>query len=206
MSGSFSTRKPIPAPEAGIVRELSAGGGPLRTRRLLQIIGAITLCLLWSGARAAGAAGSMPLPIGALATAISEPTAKGAFDSTASAKPYIIEFFAVWCPHCQREVAVVNQLQRVDGDRADIIAIPASPFGFDKSTTLQQADIDRFAHDFNVNYRIGFDGFFSTSYDYGLAAFPTFYFVSADRHVTAVESGEVPFEKLQADLEASMRP
>jgi thiol-disulfide isomerase/thioredoxin len=173
--------------------------------RHLQIIGLITLCLVWSGSRPADAAGDTTLPIGASAPAISEPTAKGTFDSTTSAKPYVIEFFAVWCPHCQREVPVVNQLQRVDGDRADIIAIPASPFGFDKSSSLQQADLDRFAHEFGVDYRIGFDGIFAASYDYGITSFPTFYFVNSDRHVTAVEGGEVPFEKLQADLEASLQ-
>jgi cytochrome c biogenesis protein CcmG/thiol:disulfide interchange protein DsbE len=173
--------------------------------RLLQIICAIVLCLVSIGSRSADAAGNTTLPIGASAPTISEPTAAGTFDSTTSAKPYVVEFFAVWCPHCQREVPVVNQLAHVDGNRVDIIAIPASPFGFDQSSTLQQADIDRFAHDFNVDYRIGFDGFFSASYDYGVASFPTFYFVNADRHVTAVETGEVPFEKLQADVETSLQ-
>jgi thiol-disulfide isomerase/thioredoxin len=174
-------------------------------RRLPLIIGALALGLLWRPSLAADAAGSTPLAVGAPAPAISEPTAKGTFDSTTSAKPYVIEFFAVWCPHCQREAAVVNQLQRADGDRADIIAIPASPFGFDQTTPLQQADLDRFVHDFGVVYRIGYDGFFSTSYDYGLTGYPTFYFVSADRHVTAVETGEVPFDKLHADLDAMIR-
>jgi thiol-disulfide isomerase/thioredoxin len=121
--------------------------------RLLYIIGAITLCLAMSGTRPAVAAGNTTLPIGASAPAISEPTASGTFDSATSAKPYVIEFFAVWCPHCQREVPVVNQLQHVDGDRADIIAIPASPFGFDKSSPLQQADVDRFDHQFGAVYR-----------------------------------------------------
>jgi thiol-disulfide isomerase/thioredoxin len=164
----------------------------------------MALCLLWSGSRSAIAANDTPLPIGASAPAISEPTAMGAFDTTTSTKPYVIEFFAVWCPHCQREVPVVNQLARAAGDRADVIAIPTSPFGLDKSSPLQQADLDTFTRQFGVNYRIGFDGFFSASYDYGLTAFPTFYFVSADRHVTALEEGEVPFAKLQADLEASL--
>jgi len=102
-------------------------------------------------------------------------------------------------------VPVVNQLQHVDGDRADIIAIPASPFGFDRSSPLQQADVDRFAQQFGAVYRIGFDGLFSASYDYGLTAFPTFYFVNSDRRVTAIETGEVPLEKLEADLEASLQ-
>jgi thiol-disulfide isomerase/thioredoxin len=167
------------------------------------------LCLLalfvLSAPAVARAEGSAQLPIGAPAPAVSEPTAKGAFDSSKSAKPFVVEFFAVWCPHCQREVAVLNELEKADGDRADIIAVPASPFGFDKSSVLQQADVDRFAQQFDVQYRIGFDDLFSASYDYGVASFPTFYVVDASRHVVAVEAGEVPFEKLHADVLAALQ-
>jgi thiol-disulfide isomerase/thioredoxin len=172
-------------------------------QRIAGFFLAVTLCSV-PFAPAFGA-GRTLLPVGASAPPVNEPTAKGVFDSTTSTKPYVIEFFAVWCPVCQGEVPVVNKLQLVDGDRADIIAIPASPFGFDKSTTLQPADLDTFASRFKTTYRIGFDGFFSTSYDYGLTSFPTFYVVDVSRHVTAVESGAVPFEKLHADILAALR-
>jgi thiol-disulfide isomerase/thioredoxin len=141
-----------------------------------------------------------PLAIGTIAPALSEPTASGTFASAASTKPFVLEFFAVWCPHCQREVPVLNRLQEVDGGRVDIIAVPASTYGFDKTSMLQPADLDTFAKRFNARYRIGFDGFFSLAYDYGVASFPTFYIVGADRRIAAVEAGEVPFEKLHADV------
>jgi hypothetical protein len=99
----------------------------------------------------------------------------------------------------------MNELQRVDGDRIDIIAIPASTLGFDETNTLQQADIDRFVSQFNVGYRVGYDGFFSTPYDYGVASFPTFYIVDSTRHIAAVETGEVPFERLHADITAALQ-
>jgi hypothetical protein len=67
---------------------------------------------------------------------------------------------------------------------------------------LQSADLDLFARRFHTQYRIGFDGFFPLAYDYGVASFPTFYFVNADRRVIAVEAGEVPLEKLHADVAA----
>jgi len=151
------------------------------------------------------AAGTVPLELGAPAPALSEPTADGSFDSTKSTKPYLVEFFAVWCPHCQREVPVMNRLQAVDGGRVDIIAVPASPFGFDKSSMLQPADLDTFAQRFDARYRIGFDGLFGLVYDYGVATYPTFYVVGTDRRVAAVESGEVPFEKLHADLQSTLK-
>jgi thiol-disulfide isomerase/thioredoxin len=175
------------------------------TTRFLRL--AIFVAIMLAGlSQAAGASGSVPLAVGAPAPAISEPTARGIFDSAASTKPFVVEFFAVWCPHCQREVPVMNELQRVDGNRIDIIAIPASPFAFDKATFLQQADLDQFAERFNTNYRIGFDGLFSSAFDYGLASFPTFYVIGASRHVVAVETGEVPFEKLHADISLALQP
>lgn len=161
---------------------------------------AAALALALPNARAS-AAGDRPLAVGAAAPALSEPTGSGTFDTSRSVRPYVIEFFAVWCPHCQREVPVVNELERVDGKRADIVAIPASPFGFDKSAPLDQTALTAFAVRFHTGYRIGFDGSFAASYDYGIAEFPTFYVVGADRRVCAVESGEVPFERLHADID-----
>ena len=154
----------------------------------------------------ASAAGTVQIEVGSAAPAISEPTARGPFDSTTSGRPYLVEFFAVWCPHCQREVPVVNALDKAYGNRIDVIAIPASPFGFDKSTLLTDADLKTFEERYNVTYRVGFDGFFSSSYDYGVAALPTFYVVGTDRHVLAVESGEVPLARLQADVDLALNP
>ena len=148
------------------------------------------------------ATGSATLGVGAPAPALSEPTDRGRFDSATSGRPYLVEFFAVWCPHCQREVPVVNAIEKTDGARIDVIAVPASPFGYDKSSMLSATDLATFAQRFGVTYRIGFDGFFGSAYDYGVATFPTFYLVGADRRVAAVETGEAPFERLQADIDA----
>jgi len=172
-------------------------------RSLVHVVVAVALAL-GAAAPLPGAAANEPLAVGAPAPALVEPTGSAPFDSAKSGKPYVVEFFAVWCPHCQRETAVLNRLQDVDGNRIDILAVPASPFGFDRTSVLQAADLQTFAQRFDTRYRIGFDGFFSTSYDYGVVSFPTFFFVDASRHVTAVESGEVPFEKLHADVDATL--
>ncbi len=112
----------------------------------------------------------------------------GTYDSTKSSKPYVLEFFAVWCPHCQREVAQLDKLQAADGDKVDVIAVPASPLGFDKTSMLQPGEIFMaFAQRYNVTFRIGFDGLFLLPYDYGVAGFPTIFVVSGDRKVAAVE-------------------
>jgi thiol-disulfide isomerase/thioredoxin len=169
----------------------------------VRLLGMLALMSVWSMSLPATAADAV-LDVGAAAPAVTEPTAQGTYDSTVSAKPFVVEFFAVWCPHCQRETAVLNQLQRADGDRVDVIAIPASPLGLDHTSPLTRADLDQFTRQFAVGYRIGFDGRFAIPNAYGLAVYPTIYVVNAARHVVAVETGEVPFEELDADVTAAL--
>ncbi len=171
--------------------------------RIARVLAAVALVSIWPVPQAARAADAT-LAVGAAAPVVNEPTTKGVFDSSLSKKPYVLEFFAVWCPHCQREAAVMNQLQRIDGDRIDVIAVPASPLGFDHTAALTQADLDQFAHRFDVNYRIGFDGRFTIPSAYGLTMYPTIYVVNAARRIVAVETGEVPFEELDADVNAAL--
>ena len=148
------------------------------------------------------AAGDAPLTVGSVAPAFSQPIAGGQFSTGTSGKPYVLELFAVWCPHCRNMVPVLNRLQQADGAKVDIIAVPASPLSFDHASPLTAADTVTYAQRYSVAYRIAFDPAYQVANAYGLTQFPTIYFVSADRHVTAVETGEVPFEELDADVTA----
>lgn len=38
-------------------------------------------------------------------------------------KPTLVEFYADWCPHCQRMMPIVAELKEKTGDRANIIQI-----------------------------------------------------------------------------------
>jgi thiol-disulfide isomerase/thioredoxin len=176
---------------------------PRTVIRPIRVLAVAAFAAAWCLSQPAIAADAV-LGVGSAAPAVTEPTAHGTFESTTSVKPFVLEFFAVWCPHCQRETAVLNQLQRADGDRIDIIAVPASPLGFEHTNPLTQADVDQFAKRFETVYRIGFDGHYAAASAYGLTEYPTIYVVNAARHVVAVETGEVPFEELDADVTAAL--
>ena len=82
-----------------------------------------------------------------------------------------------------------------------MIAVPASPFGFDQTTVLDASTLVAFASRFHATYPIGNDPFYGVATAYGVATFPVFYVVDGTRHIAAVESGDVPFERLQSDVE-----
>jgi len=173
----------------------------------MRVVSVAVTCaaLLLGQIGVASAAGDAPLTVGSVAPAFSEPTATGRFDSQVSGKPYVLELFAVWCPHCKAMAPLLNRLQQAVGDKIDIIAVPASPLSFDHQSPLKAADIPAYVQRDAIAYRVGFDGTFAVANAYGLAQFPTMYFVSADRHIAAVEAGEVPYEELAADAAALLR-
>jgi thiol-disulfide isomerase/thioredoxin len=171
-----------------------------RVKRFAKAVPALLALGLLTGT-AAVAAGTELLPIGAAAPPFSVTTASGTFDTAASTRPYLVEFFAVWCPHCQREVPIMDRIAATDASRIDVIAVPASPFGFDQTTLLDSSTLAAFANRFHATYPIGNDPFFGVATAYGAATFPLFYVVDATRHIIAVETGEVPFEKLQSDVD-----
>lgn len=44
-------------------------------------------------------------------------------DLIVSAPVVVVEFFATWCPHCQRMMPVVEQIKELIGDRASIVQL-----------------------------------------------------------------------------------
>lgn len=44
-------------------------------------------------------------------------------EAIAQAKPVLVEFYADWCPHCQRMMPIVAELRERIGGEADIIQI-----------------------------------------------------------------------------------
>jgi thioredoxin 1 len=38
-------------------------------------------------------------------------------------RPLLLEFYASWCPHCQRMMPIVERLRRLHGDEVEIVQI-----------------------------------------------------------------------------------
>ena len=68
------------------------------------------------------------LSVGDSAPLFSAATTQGAFSLGATHRPVFLEIFATWCPHCQRETVVLNQLYEKYEKRVDFVAVTGSPY------------------------------------------------------------------------------
>ncbi|HTX58514.1 MAG TPA: TlpA disulfide reductase family protein [Verrucomicrobiae bacterium] len=117
--------------------------------------------------------------------------------------PVMLELFATWCPHCQRETAAIDALHERFGDGLSIVAVTGSDIAADRQSAESLDDVKYFAARFDVTYPIAYDANLDTAKSYLQGAFPTIVFIGADKHVRAVRSGERSLGQLTADARAA---
>jgi thiol-disulfide isomerase/thioredoxin len=89
-------------------------------------------------------------------------------------KPTLLVFWAPWCGVCKAESQNVSWVQRLVGDRANVVSV-ANSF-------RSVAEVQQYVHDHGVDYPVllaseGLSGQFAVE------AFPTAYFLDADGHI-----------------------
>lgn len=145
-----------------------------------------------------------PRKAGTHAPPLSVQTPQGPITSdTLAGKPYLLELFATWCPHCQRMTAVLKSLRaKVPESRFEMLSVSASPYAMhateanpERST---QADVDQFDAMFNVTWPTAFDGDLNVARTWGLSGFPQIYIVNAKGIIVYANAGEVPVTTLLA--------
>jgi len=119
-------------------------------------------------------------------------TTGGPFDlNAARGKPTLLELFATWCPHCQRETSVLNALYTKYKTNANILAVSASPYGLDSTSPESQADVLLFANQYKVTYPIAYDGDLDVAKKYLQGGFPTMVLMDKNGKILAYGSGEI---------------
>ncbi len=140
------------------------------------------------------------LTVGDTAPEFTAASTDGAFDLAKTKKPVFLEVFATWCPHCQRETAVLNRLYPQFKNKVDFIAISGSNTGMDGFAATQN-DVVQFAQRFNVKYPIAFDGTLTVANDYLQGGFPTIVIIASNKKIVYLTSGEIPEATLVAQLQ-----
>ena len=150
--------------------------------------------------------------VGQIAPEFQASTTAGFFDLAKTDKPVFLEVFATWCPHCQRQTAVIDKLYAAYGSRVAFVAVSGSATGMDGTSESSPLDVLNFAQRFNVRYPIAYDPLVADPNDpksvanlYLQGGFPTFVVIGRDKKVSYLGSGELSYNDLAAELRKATR-
>jgi thiol-disulfide isomerase/thioredoxin len=144
--------------------------------------------------------------VGETAPQFTLPSTAGTFNLDALTRPALIEIFATWCPHCQRETVVMNKLYAAYGSRVAFLAVPGSDTAMDGSSPETQFDVLNFQVQFKVKYPIAaYDPNLAVAKRYLNGGYPTIVIVGRDKKIAYVTSGETPYAELASALNAALK-
>ena len=104
----------------------------------------------------------------------------------------LLEVFATWCPHCQRETVALNDIAAKYAGKVAMVAVSGSPYGVDGSSPETQNDVNGFGEHFAVRYPVAFDPDLKVAQLYLKAGFPTLVLIDKNKKIRWMQSGEIP--------------
>jgi thiol-disulfide isomerase/thioredoxin len=122
-----------------------------------------------------------------------------------SGKPYLLEIFASWCPHCQRETKVLRTVRaKVPAAKLSMLSVTGSLFGQNSNVGTNvpesQAGVDAFDKQYGVTWPAIYDGNLTVARLWGMVGFPTIYIVDKRGIIQFVQSGDVDEATLMKGL------
>lgn len=140
------------------------------------------------------------LTVGQTAPEFQVSTTNGPFDLATQTGPVFLEVFATWCPHCQREVPVLNALNEKYKGKVAFVAVSGSSRAGDGNSPESQADVISFATQLHVTYPIAYDPDLAVAKAYLGGGFPTMVIIDKNKKISKELEGEVA----QADLDKAI--
>ena len=171
----------------------------------LLVVGVIVAIGLLNRSAVPNSASNAPitstLKVGNTAPEFAVPTNAGQFDLAGVSTPVLLEVFATWCPHCQNETVVLNDLAAKYAGRVALVAVSGSAQGMDGNSPESQADVNTFGAKYNVRYPIAFDPELKVAGQYIQGGFPTLVLIDKNKKVSWTASGETP----EADIVKALK-
>ena len=143
------------------------------------------------------AVGQSKLKVGDTAPAFTIATNAGNFDLAAVSTPVLLEVFAPWCPHCQKEAPVLNDLATKYAGKLAIVSVSGDAIDYDHNSTAEsESNIHLFADRYQTRYPVAFDRDLKVATLYLHSGFPSVYVIDAKKRIRFQQEGEIP----EADL------
>jgi thiol-disulfide isomerase/thioredoxin len=142
--------------------------------------------------------------LGQKAPQFSAATDRGYFDLAKTTKPVFLEVFATWCPHCQRETAVIDRLYRQYKDRVAFVGVSGSTTAMDGSSPSSEQDVLNFAKAQHAEYPLAYDGSLDIAHKYLQGGFPTLVVIARDKTITYISSGETSYAELDGAIQKTL--
>ncbi len=132
-------------------------------------------------------------------------TDRGYFNLAATNRPVFLEIFATWCPHCQRETAIIDRLYQAYKNRVQFVAVSGSNRAMDGQSQSSPQDVLTFIQRFNVQYPAAYDPSLTVAREYLQSGFPTLVVIARNKTIDYAGSGETPYGELSAAIESALR-
>jgi thiol-disulfide isomerase/thioredoxin len=145
---------------------------------------------------------SSTITVGATAPEFTVNTDAGAFDLASVSSPVFLEVFATWCPHCQHEVPIVDEIAKKYTGKIAVVGVTGSPYGIDGSSPENQADVNDWVAKLGVTYPVAYDADLTVANAYLQGGYPTLVLIGKDKKVAFITSGEVPAASLEKAVDA----
>jgi peroxiredoxin len=149
-----------------------------------------------------------PVPVGAAAPDFSLPAADGQNYSLSQfkGKVVLLEFLATWCPHCQEDSKIFNQVSDAYKDKnVQFLGVNASPYGHDHTSAATIDDLKWFRDTYGTQYPLMFDKDYSVSNTYAVQYFPTVYVIDATGKINAMPDSDISVESVSALLDTALK-
>lgn len=132
-------------------------------------------------------------------------TNHGYFDLDAARKPVLLEVFATWCPHCQRETKAIDRLYSRYGSRVAFVAVSGSNTAMDGSSNSSELDVLTWIKRFDVRYPVAYDPLLNVAGLYLQGGFPTLAVIGVDKKIEFLDDGEISYADLDTALRRALR-
>jgi thiol-disulfide isomerase/thioredoxin len=143
--------------------------------------------------------------LGATAPQFVVATTDGLFDLSKTDKPVFLEVFATWCPHCQRESAVIDKLFAKYGSQVAFVGVSGSDTAMDGVSASSQNDVLAWIQKFNVKYPVAYDQLDAVAGLYLQGGFPTIAVINKAKTIVYLNSGEIGYDELAAAIEKGLQ-